>query len=221
MDIGPVAADVAELRRHCDLWKRACGMSLDRARASHQGALAELSGRLEAKTARVRELEKAASDRDTRIENCRSHLDGLLRELDKFRSEEEQQPKRLKLDNEFLLKENRALSNREAVLNEAKAGKQVKKLAARVEAYASALGLRYEIQGDRVLFVFSLIDASDPSREFRFGLALQPDDTYTVDFCEPPVPNMESLLAEVNRSGQFARFVRSMRREFRKAAQSS
>ena len=82
--------------------------------------------------------------------------------------------------------------------------------------YYEQLGLSFKRVADNFLrLTFTQIDASAPSREFTFVIHVGADNVYTVETCQPAVPRLRELLAELNGSNDFSGFVRGMRREFK------
>ncbi|CAI5722532.1 unnamed protein product [Hyaloperonospora brassicae] len=69
---------------------------------------------------------------------------------------------------------------------------------------------------NRIVIRFTQIDAQDPSREFSFRITINPiTDRYIVDNCNEEVAALDELVTNLNESGDLARFVRSMRRQFK------
>ncbi|CAI5722500.1 unnamed protein product [Hyaloperonospora brassicae] len=79
------------------------------------------------------------------------------------------------------------------------------------------LGLVFEhSEVNRIVIRFTQIDAQDPSREFSFRITINPiTDRYIVDNCNEEVAALDELVTNLNESGDLARFVRSMRRQFK------
>ncbi|KAL3661363.1 hypothetical protein V7S43_013568 [Phytophthora oleae] len=79
------------------------------------------------------------------------------------------------------------------------------------------LGLFFEhAEADRIVVRFTQIDAKNPSREFSFRITIDPiTDRYIVDACNEEVTSLNELVAELNKSGDLALFIRSMRRQFK------
>ena len=62
--------------------------------------------------------------------------------------------------------------------------------------------------------VFTMIDSQHPEREFKLAVAVLPDDRYAVRSCDPPLPNIQALVDELNATNSFANFVRAAREGF-------
>ena len=78
------------------------------------------------------------------------------------------------------------------------------------------LGLSFKRVADNFLrLTFTQIDAAAPSREFTFVIHVGADSIYTVETCDPPVPQLRDLLKSLNGSNDFSAFVRGMRRAFK------
>lgn len=54
-----------------------------------------------------------------------------------------------------------------------------------------------------------------PPRQWTPRPPPPPGDKYHVEMCEPAIPNMEELLAQLNTGNDFSRFVRDMRKGFK------
>ena len=82
------------------------------------------------------------------------------------------------------------------------------------------LGLEFENvagAGNNIRVVFTRVDARDAARRFVFDVFVSPtDDSYAISGCEPPVPALSELAAQLNASNNFAGFVQLMRVEFKR-----
>lgn len=95
-----------------------------------------------------------------------------------------------------------------------------------LDAY-KRLGLAFEnVSGggasgpsNNIRVVFTQLDPAAPQRRFAFDVHVSPvDDAYAIPACEPAVASLPSLVAALNASNDFARFVQAMRREFKAIA---
>lgn len=85
-------------------------------------------------------------------------------------------------------------------------------------SYYERLGLKFEQSAVAGLLrvVFWLIDPSAPQRQFTFDITVnEGDERFNVTSCEPPVSQLDSLVDELNKSGNFSQFVQSMRAQFK------
>lgn len=88
-------------------------------------------------------------------------------------------------------------------------------------SYYRKLGLDFErMNDDRLRLVFTLIDPERPDAKFGFSVYITPNETYAVEECDPPLPRLEFLVAELNASNDFSLFVQTMRREFKQLVHS-
>jgi len=89
-----------------------------------------------------------------------------------------------------------------------------------LQMYQQRLGLSFEhnsLQGT-VDMVFTMIDSQQPQREFKLAVAVLSDDRYGVRSCDPPLPNIQELVDELNATNSFANFVRAARQAFQAIA---
>lgn len=79
------------------------------------------------------------------------------------------------------------------------------------------LGLFFEpAEENRIIVKFTQIDPQDSNRVFSFRITIDPiTDKYIIDSCSEVVPSLSQLVTELNESGDLARFIRSMRRQFK------
>ncbi|KAL7422769.1 kinetochore-associated Ndc80 complex subunit spc25 [Cryptotrichosporon argae] len=83
---------------------------------------------------------------------------------------------------------------------------------ARMEA---ALGWKIAgIQPNVLMMTFTLLDPSDPDREFQFVIDVSQQD-YTVPNCAPPLPELPELLQQLNVDRDFLGFSKKVRKAFR------
>jgi hypothetical protein len=81
--------------------------------------------------------------------------------------------------------------------------------------YQARLGLRFEsVAGDNLRLVFSRVSRADPRRECFFSVRVTEGNAYELRECEPKVEGVDAMLAEINRTNNFARLVCQMRQAF-------
>ena len=84
-----------------------------------------------------------------------------------------------------------------------------------VISFKNRLGLDFQRIGqDQLKLNMTNIDRSDPDRVFFFAVHIDPNDHYHVIQCEPQLSNTEELVDELNRTNDFSKFVRRMRKSF-------
>jgi hypothetical protein len=97
-----------------------------------------------------------------------------------------------------------------------------------LELYRGALGLELVPADDELRLVFTQVDARAPARPFCFAVAAEEEGegegaagrakasapVYRVTRCEPEVAELPALRARLAASGDFAAFVKGMRRAF-------
>ncbi|WVW85625.1 hypothetical protein I302_107663 [Kwoniella bestiolae CBS 10118] len=70
------------------------------------------------------------------------------------------------------------------------------------------------IRPDLLMMRFTLLDPSDPAREFSFLIDISKQD-YTVPNCDPPIPNLLELVRQLNHDREFYTFIKRVRKAFR------
>ncbi|KAG2485788.1 hypothetical protein HYH03_015499 [Edaphochlamys debaryana] len=98
--------------------------------------------------------------------------------------------------------------------------RQLDKLRAAVSLFGSRFSLQFRHGQDELCLVLTNVDAFDTDKEFLLSVRIT-GDTYQVTRCEPMVPWLEELTAEVNRSNDFAAFVKGVRARFVEAARQA
>lgn len=86
-----------------------------------------------------------------------------------------------------------------------------------VNTYEQRLGLKFEREKDDALrFTFTNIDSADPAKKFTFTVFVNPSKIYEVLLCEPMIPEIDNMVANLNENPKmFGEFVRSMRQAFK------
>ncbi|WRT68400.1 uncharacterized protein IL334_005376 [Kwoniella shivajii] len=70
------------------------------------------------------------------------------------------------------------------------------------------------IREDLLLMRFTLLDASDPSKEFSILIDVSKQD-YSVPNCDPPLPTLPDLVRQLNHDREFYIFIKRVRKAFR------
>jgi len=87
-----------------------------------------------------------------------------------------------------------------------------------VRLYRDRLGLRFEIgEREQLSLVFTQVDEARPEREFSLAVRVV-DGEYEVLGCDPALPALPQLTAELGAGRNFAAFVRGARRAFQAVA---
>ncbi|RYG49353.1 hypothetical protein EON67_06770 [archaeon] len=82
-------------------------------------------------------------------------------------------------------------------------------------SYYKRLGLTFQtIEHDRVRLVFTLIDPTAVDKPFFFDIRLASNEAFEVLEVQPPVSGLSALVAELNETNNFSRFVQLMRQKF-------
>ncbi|WWC71566.1 uncharacterized protein I206_105524 [Kwoniella pini CBS 10737] len=78
-----------------------------------------------------------------------------------------------------------------------------------------SIGLRVEaVKRDLLMIRFTLLDPTDPQREFSFLIDISKQD-YSVPNCDPPLANLPDLLQQLNHDREFFAFIKRVRKSFR------
>ncbi|XP_066302313.1 kinetochore protein Spc25-like [Branchiostoma lanceolatum] len=104
---------------------------------------------------------------------------------------------------------------KELILAQDKVTKQkMEELQKAVVFFKDRLGLKFrKLDGGRLQFSFTLIDAKDPDRAFVFTLKV--DSKYEVVDCDPKVSDLDDLVAKLNATNNLSAFVQTMRKRFK------
>eukprot|EP00741_Cyanophora_paradoxa_P013340 tig00020684_g12883.t1 len=83
------------------------------------------------------------------------------------------------------------------------------------EFYEARMGLKFERQGDsRLQIVFHSIYPDRPDTTCHFTMLLRDDNLYQVEECSPMLDDVRQLVRDLNKTNNFAEFVRRMRARF-------
>jgi hypothetical protein len=74
------------------------------------------------------------------------------------------------------------------------------------------------VEDNRLRFVFTNIDPANHDRQFIFSVFVNSSNKYELVECEPRLPNLDAVLADLNADNNFSRFVQRMRAQFRAIA---
>ncbi|EIW67257.1 hypothetical protein TREMEDRAFT_64507 [Tremella mesenterica DSM 1558] len=84
-----------------------------------------------------------------------------------------------------------------------------------LRALEEALGWKVEgVKQDLLLMKFTLLDPSDPDREFSLVVDVSKPE-YSVPNCSPPLPNLPELVKQLNTDREFFAFIKRVRKAFR------
>lgn len=84
------------------------------------------------------------------------------------------------------------------------------------QLYEEHLGLRFESVAEGVLrFCFTRVDAENWDRAFIMTLTIDSQGKYSVNNTAPSLKNVDTLVDEVNKTGDFAAFVQGIRAQFK------
>lgn len=148
----------------------------------------------------------------------RNKVEELRAELDKLTSQESRLPPEQERLTQQLAQARNLVVQREAACDATRESMEHKlaELDKGCTLYRQRLGLNFERVGDeRLRLTFTNIDPNHPMRAFSFQVFVDSGDKYHVESCEPAVPEINDLLATLNKNNDFSAFVRSMRKHFK------
>ncbi|KAG2451765.1 hypothetical protein HYH02_003544 [Chlamydomonas schloesseri] len=91
--------------------------------------------------------------------------------------------------------------------------KQLDSLRRATALFGDRFSLKFRHGQDELCLVMTDVDVFEQSREFCISVRIT-DNVYSVTRCDPMVPGLDELTAEVNRTNDFATFVKSVRKAF-------
>ncbi|KAI3425962.1 hypothetical protein D9Q98_007932 [Chlorella vulgaris] len=222
-----VRIDLQALQRQLDSFHTKFQHWAHRTVATAEGLRDQHLARLREFQAAIRGLEQQQADLEQRAANVKRRLareqgemQQLQQDLDSIRAEQGKLPALVQEVHEALQAEAEAFERQEAALCNQE-GLKERKLGALHQAlgmYQQRLGLEFQhgdADGEQLRVVMTQVDARDPARPFTFAVQVMGDNSYAVQACDPDLPAMPQLLAELNSGGTFSRFVRCVRTEFR------
>lgn len=89
------------------------------------------------------------------------------------------------------------------------------------EYFEERLGLAFKkVDEENLQFVFKYIDPKDEEKPFVFTVAITAQKKYSVKNCMPEVQGLEDMVHQLNTTNNFSKFVRSMRKSFKKTVKT-
>lgn len=222
IDLGTLQRQLDAFQSRFTAWAQRTVSGAESLRDGHLARLREFQTAIRCLEQQRAELEQQAAQVQERLTSETGELAALQEELGRIQVEQGRLPKLVAEVSDALEAEAAAFARQEAALSNQEALKE-RKLGALHQAlsmYQQRLGLAFqhgEADGEQLHVVFTQVDPRDPARPFRFSVQVGADNSYAVQSCEPAVPAMAQLLAQLNSGGSFSQFVRCMRREFRAA----
>ncbi|KAL1928871.1 hypothetical protein VTP01DRAFT_2657 [Rhizomucor pusillus] len=95
--------------------------------------------------------------------------------------------------------------------------KEINKAELKATVQSSGLSIK-PLDIDLNRFTFKFIDPKDWDKKFYFDLRLGKDKYYSVVDCQPPVPNLEQVVEELNQERNIYKFIKQIRVLFSEAA---
>ncbi|KAI7888684.1 chromosome segregation protein Spc25-domain-containing protein [Mucor mucedo] len=189
----------------------------------------DLERKIQSQDKRIAQLEdkKRSLQRDfERQENTTKELEQKVSEL--HEKEISLRTSEIKRKNELVVKANAEL---EAKINEKRrlleqqrmentarkssAQENNEKLSTEVNACNKQLQLHISpMKENHIKFSFKCINPTDPEKTYYFVLYLEESGLYKVTECEPTLPNVESLISNLNSDRDLYSFIKLMRRDF-------
>ena len=214
IDVDDLERELTEFRDVVDGWRReqlARERRIDDARSHRRRLLErERDGLLR----REQELIAKQSEHAAEATRIELEMEQSREEAERARELAEGLPERLAREREALRNERSTLEREEGKVVGTSAMAKLDALREAREMYAERLGLWFEYgQGERLRLRFKYVDARAPEKEFVLAVRLR-GSAYEVVECEPAIEMIESLARECNRSNDFGKFVRDVRRAF-------
>jgi len=135
-----------------------------------------------------------------------------------LRAQQEELPGRIEEAERVIESESRQAAESHSALTEEERVVQtrVEQVRRRAEVYRRALAMDFVQSGQLLRVSLTCIDPRDPTRACWFNVQAS-EGGYLVAGCEPMVPELQTLLVELNaRPNDFFRFVRAMRNAFKR-----
>ncbi|PNH03811.1 Kinetochore protein spc25 [Tetrabaena socialis] len=98
--------------------------------------------------------------------------------------------------------------------------RQLDRLRQELARFGERFSLQFRHGQDELCLVMTHVDAFEHGKEFCLSVRIL-NNVYQVTKCEPPVPSLEELITEVNKTNDFAAFVKAVRAGFVQVARAS
>jgi kinetochore protein Spc25, animal type len=214
IDTRDLQRELEEYRDVIDAWVDENAQRARRLRDAHERELHNLEREYEQLIARERELSARAAENQADAERYEMEAEQAREETQAARELADGLPEQLAALRARVDDERRMLNAMRDKTNGASALAKLDALKHASKMYADRLGLRFEYGAEEKLrLVFKFVDKFAPEREFSFGVRLD-GATYEIVECEPELDVIDALLRECNRTNDFGKFVRDVRKAF-------
>uniref|UniRef100_A0A7S3VTS5 Kinetochore protein SPC25 n=1 Tax=Dunaliella tertiolecta TaxID=3047 RepID=A0A7S3VTS5_DUNTE len=222
MDLLELEHELSRVRSALDSWSDCKQQSAQEVKDSHVQFLQDQHGKMQSMKMKQGQMESAALLVKQRLEREQREAESLQDASSSLRAEKDAMCKRLIALQESLhsLEQEQLQRETEAKREDNVKQKKVAALRKALSMYSGRLGLEFKQGADELLLEMTQVQASHPQRVFKVAVRVLPDNSYSVTQCDPPVEKLPQLVQQLNLSNSFGDFVKSLRQEFSKLANS-
>jgi septal ring factor EnvC (AmiA/AmiB activator) len=152
----------------------------------------------------------------------KANLDASTKKLFELKEQvQTKMPQELASTRQALVAQQQEIEKEKRLFDEVNKEKEYKtnELSLGRDFYRKYLSLDFQrVEDNRLRFVFTNIDPANHDRQFIFSVFINNSNKYELVECEPRLPSLDALLADLNADNNFSRFVQRMRAQFRAIA---
>ncbi|GIL50233.1 hypothetical protein Vafri_6461 [Volvox africanus] len=222
IDLNDLEAELVRARRKASDWSALRTQFVLERKDQHAAFLCDQTAKLNSLQSQKTQLQVQAEQTNKRLQHEEEEMKRTEERLVGANTESGVSERRLEASQAQLRKRQEEYRQKvEELENEQKdRQQQLDNLRRQAARFTERFGLHFRSQtpGDFTV-VMTHIDPKDHKKEFSVAVRMAPNDVYTVTKCDPHVPDLDELVNEVNRTNDFAAFVKAVRSRFVAVAQ--
>ena len=172
--------------------------------------ITELMGRSQELQEEVARTEQDGKVARHEVQAMRDGLDTLGAKASAMPDKVEEREKTLQAESDQLEQATQKCAKMESEYSRALEEKSIA-----LEFYAERLGLDLANTGDGLGMVYTAVNPSDPDAKHTLSVQVNAEGLYAVCECNPPLPNIDAMVATLIETNDFGCFVQRARAEFR------
>lgn len=83
-----------------------------------------------------------------------------------------------------------------------------------VEMFKNILGVQFEVKDGKLQILYRYIIREEPLKPFMIAIYVDENKEYQIHACTPELPMIQTLIEELNKSNNFAKFIGQVRKQF-------
>ena len=213
-----VKSSMEDFRGKFDAWSGAEVERLEKLKQSQDLAISDCEHQLTALMDDKQRLEAEVGRVEQDGQVARHEVQTMQAELDTLRARSSAKPTEVEERRQVLETESAQLEQAQlqCAQMEQKQKSELSQFSTALEYYSGRLGLELENNGGSFSMVFTAVNPANPDAKHTLCMSVSDaTGSYVMDSCEPTLPTLNAIAAELNETNDFGCFVRQVRTAFR------